>query len=71
MTHENDGQHSPAAGLTQAIPATDFVATVIDVEALESRDKLDPHWWAESDNGRCSEDAALFAASQSAPLSVV
>ena len=27
--------------------------------------------WSESTDGRCSEDAALFAASQPAPLSVV
>ncbi len=28
-------------------------------------------WWPESADGQCSESAALFAASQPAPLSVV
>ena len=28
-------------------------------------------WWPESTDGQCSESAALFAASQPAPLSVV
>lgn len=32
---------------------------------------LEPDWWSESTDGRCSESAALFAASQPAPLSVV
>jgi len=57
--------------LDDAISATDFVATVIDVTALEPRDRQGLHWWSESADGRCSEDAALFAASQPAPLSVV
>ena len=71
MTHENDGQDQVSAGLAQGIPATDFVATVIDDGALEPLDKRDPRWWSESSDGRCSESAALFAASQPAPLSVV
>jgi hypothetical protein len=28
-------------------------------------------WWPESADGQCSESAALFAASQPAPLSIV
>jgi len=41
-----------------------------NTEALE-REGLDPQWWAEAADGRCSENAALFAASQPAPLNVV
>ena len=71
MTHGNDAHEQPTAALDEAISATNFVATVVDVTALEPRDKLAPHWWSESTDGRCSEGAALFAASQPAPLSVV
>jgi hypothetical protein len=46
--------------------APDFANT----EVLE-RDKSDQQLWAESTDGRCSESAALFAASQPAPLTVV
>ena len=28
-------------------------------------------WWSESTDGQCSENASLFAESQSAPLNVV
>ncbi len=71
MTHANDEQDRPSVELAREIPATDFVATVIDVDALEPRDKQSPHWWSESVDGRCSQNAAMFAASQPAPLSVV
>ncbi|MEO8856522.1 MAG: hypothetical protein ABI343_05970 [Burkholderiaceae bacterium] len=43
-----------------------FAPTEIDEEAENSND-----WWSESSDGRCSESAALFAASQPAPLSIV
>lgn len=71
MTPGNGANAQPVAALDESISATDFVATVVDVTALGPRDGLDPHWWSESIDGRCSEDAALFAASQPAPLSVV
>ncbi len=71
MTHENDAHRQPVTTLGEAIFATDFVATGVDVTALEPRDEQGAHWWSESTDGRCSEDAALFAASQLTPLSVV
>lgn len=46
--------------------ATDFANT----ELLEGTER-DSTVWAEAADGRCSEDAALFAASQPAPLSIV
>lgn len=71
MTHASEKPEPTSTDVPREIPATDFVATVLDVDALAPGDKPEPHWWAESDNGRCSEVAALFAASQPAPLSVV
>jgi hypothetical protein len=44
----------------------DFAATRPD-EGLEPA----VDWWPESADGQCSESAALFATSQSAPLNVV
>ena len=44
----------------------EFVSTQIDENAENSTD-----WWSESTDGQCSENAALFAASQPAPLSIV
>lgn|GEM_PF-1126147 len=38
---------------------------------LQERAELGATVWAEAADGRCSEDAALFAASQPAPLSIV
>ena len=45
---------------------TDFVPT--QTEAIDS---ISPDWWPESADGQCSQSAALFAASQPAPLNVV
>ena len=44
----------------------EFVPTEIDANAANAAD-----WWSESTDGQCSENAALFAASQPAPLSIV
>lgn len=71
MTDANDEHDRSSVERAREIPATDFVATVVDMDTLEPRDKQGPHWWSESVDGQCSENAALFAASQSAPLSVV
>ena len=46
--------------------ASDFAPTR-PVDAQDSQ----PGWWPESADGRCSQSAALFAASQPAPLSIV
>jgi hypothetical protein len=46
--------------------APEFVSTQIDEDADAAKD-----WWSESTDGQCSENASLFAASQSAPLNVV
>ena len=69
MTDTNQA-HDPAIATPVAIdaaqgPASEFPAT----QPLPQ--ELDSDWWAESVDGRCSEHAALFAASQPAPLSVV
>jgi len=45
---------------------SDFVPT--HSGALDSES---PAWWPESSDGHCSQSAALFAASQPAPLTVV
>ncbi len=45
---------------------TDFVPT-----QPEAGDSGPPDWWPESADGQCSQSAALFAASQPAPLNVV
>ena len=37
----------------------------------QRRDDLDSRWWSEATDGQCSEEAAQFAASQPAPLSIV
>ena len=49
----------------EAAPS-DFASTHPDYLPDEGSD-----WWPESADGHCSEHAALFAASQPAPLSVV
>jgi hypothetical protein len=36
-----------------------------------ARDESDSRWWSEAADGRCSDDAAQFAASLPAPLSIV
>jgi hypothetical protein len=45
---------------------SDFAATRPDAGLEPAVD-----WWPESADGQCSENAALFATSQSAPLNVV
>ena len=37
----------------------------------DAADSAAPDWWPESADGQCSQSAALFAASQPAPLNVV
>ena len=44
----------------------EFVATEIDLDSGNATDG-----WSEATDGQCSESAALFAASQPAPLSIV
>jgi hypothetical protein len=46
--------------------AQPFAPTQIDDNPQHAND-----WWPESADGQCSEIAALFAASQPAPLSIV
>jgi len=38
---------------------------------LQPSEASDSRWWAEADDGHCNKEAALFAASQPAPLSIV
>ena len=67
MEHADSG-HDPQASEPAADAAhSNFSAT----EPVAAPEDLDPDWWSESTDGCCSEDAALFAASQPAPLSVV
>ena len=51
-----------------AAHASDNTAKASGPDALHDRD---PHWWSESTDGRCSQTAAQFAASQPAPLTIV
>ncbi len=86
-TDEQDQAHTAAPASTPAAQSGDtqapeFANTEVlefantqapdfaNTEVLE-RDKPDQQLWAESTDGRCSESAALFAASQPAPLTVV
>jgi hypothetical protein len=82
MTSNTDKQdHEPAAATPAATQAPtgsteqpEFAHTEVQDFAnteVQEREQLDPQWWSESTDGRCSEDAALFAASQPAPLNVV
>ena len=82
MTSDSDQQDQghAAAPTTASLAPTgnpdtpEFANTEVqefaNTEVLE-RDSVDPQWWSESTDGRCSENAALFAASQPAPLTVV
>jgi hypothetical protein len=69
--HQNpdpSAQAPAAADATQPgeAAAQPFAPTQIDDDAEHAND-----WWPESADGQCSESAALFAASQPAPLSIV
>lgn len=66
MAHESSGHDPQAADPAEDGAPSDFAAT-----APEASQELEPDWWFESTDGRCSESAALFAASQPAALSVV
>ncbi len=57
---------APALPLPPADPATAFTKKQPEGEQENAND-----WWPESADGQCSESAALFAASQPAPLSIV
>ena len=58
--------HSTRSGADDDAPPTDFEPTQTD-----SLEPGSPDWWPESADGQCSQSAALFAASQPAPLNVV
>jgi hypothetical protein len=67
MAHAGSG-HDPQTSDPAAESAhSEFAAT----QPAAAPEDLEPDWWSESTDGRCSESAALFAASQPAPLSVV
>jgi hypothetical protein len=60
---------TPAASVdnqTETPDGNDFAHT-----ELQPRQDLDPRLWSEAADGQCSEDAAQFAVSQPAPLSIV
>lgn len=58
-----EADHQP----TESQPLEEeFAATEV-----QERAEMEPGWWSESTDGQCSEYAALFAASQPAPLSIV
>ena len=64
MAPDSNGATTPQTQPEAA--ASGFPATEIDETAVDEKD-----WWPESSDGQCSENAALFAASQPAPLSIV
>jgi len=66
MAQENTGIEPQAGATAQDAGQADFAPT-----QPETAQDIDPDWWSESTDGRCSESAALFAASQPAPLSIV
>ena len=55
-----------AQGETPEPEQREFAATEPNGDPAAGTD-----WWSESTDGQCSESAALFAASQPAPLSIV
>ena len=65
---DNAAQAADSQGAEQghSVLQQEFVPTEIDADAANATD-----WWSESTDGQCSESAALFAASQPAPLSIV
>ena len=72
MTNSPTGQASEPQLAQADVPAqhdaahSDFAATRPQEGADDTGD-----WWPESADGQCSRSAALFAASQPAPLNVV
>ena len=67
----NPDLRAPARDLAEAdqpgqAAVQPFAPTQIDDHPEHADD-----WWPESADGQCSENAALFAASQPAPLSIV
>ena len=69
MNHASNGptaQAAPSDPQHQEAAQSDFAPTRPDESEAQSSG-----WWTESADGQCSENAALFAASQPAPLSVV
>jgi len=72
LNHPSTGRASepqPAAAADDAhdeAAPSDFALT-----RPEGEQNDDTQWWPESADGQCSESAALFAASQPAPLNVV
>ncbi len=66
-TDKLEPENNMAAG---PVADSSEVQEFANTEPLE-QEGLDSRWWSESTDGRCSESAALFAASQPAPLNVV
>ena len=69
----NQANTAPAPLSADADDNTSHDAAHSDFAATGPDEDLEPalDWWPESADGQCSENAALFAASQSAPLNVV
>ena len=67
---QNTAVYTPGEQVVQGQPgesaAQEFAPTQADQDSEHPSD-----WWSESTDGQCSESAALFAASQPAPLSIV
>jgi hypothetical protein len=62
---------SNAAQAADAVPTGCPADDGFPATQLQPRDDDDSRWWAEAADGRCSDEAAQFAASQPAPLSIV
>ena len=71
MHSANNPPDSDAAAPGEAAQADEAHAS--GFAATESGELTDApvDWWPESADGQCSQSAALFAASQPAPLNVV
>jgi hypothetical protein len=65
-TDKNRNSAAPGQEEIQPDEAPEFAATQMD-----ETPEIETSWWAEATDGQCSESAALFAASQPAPLSIV
>jgi len=68
---EQDKDSRPPAFSDTQAQGTDAERRAFAPTEISEDPDVAPDWWSESTDGQCSVSAALFAASQPAPLNVV
>ena len=68
---QNPDLRAPARGAAKATQPGEAAAQPFTATQIDDNPEHADDWWPESADGQCSENAALFAASQPAPLSIV